>query len=65
MTHTLYQVDAFTDRPFKGNPAAVCLLQKPLKQLFFSLKMEIGICAGSRRRLRWTCVDTRRWQAHE
>ena len=36
-----------------------------LKQLFFSLKMEIGICASSRRRLRWTCVDTRRWQAHE
>ena len=22
----LYQVDAFTDRPFAGNPAAVCLL---------------------------------------
>ncbi len=23
----LYQVDAFTDQPFKGNPAAVCLLE--------------------------------------
>jgi len=23
---TIYQVDAFTDRPFAGNPAAVCLL---------------------------------------
>lgn len=22
----IYQVDAFTDRPFAGNPAAVCLL---------------------------------------
>lgn len=22
----LYQIDAFTDRPFKGNPAAVCLM---------------------------------------
>ncbi len=22
----LFQVDAFTDRPFAGNPAAVCLL---------------------------------------
>ena len=22
----IYQVDAFTDQPFKGNPAAVCLL---------------------------------------
>ena len=26
MPLTLYQVDAFTDEPFKGNPAAVCLL---------------------------------------
>ena len=26
MSTPLYQVDAFTDRPFAGNPAAVCLL---------------------------------------
>ncbi len=26
---TLVQVDAFTDRPFAGNPAAVCLLPEP------------------------------------
>jgi PhzF family phenazine biosynthesis protein len=25
----IYQVDAFTDRPFAGNPAAVCLLDAP------------------------------------
>ncbi|MEZ4712867.1 MAG: PhzF family phenazine biosynthesis protein [Caldilineaceae bacterium] len=25
----IYQVDAFTDRPFAGNPAAVCLLSGP------------------------------------
>jgi PhzF family phenazine biosynthesis protein len=25
----IYQVDAFTDRPFKGNPAAVCILAEP------------------------------------
>ena len=25
----LYQVDAFTSRPFAGNPAAVCLLDRP------------------------------------
>lgn len=25
-----YQVDAFTDRPFAGNPAGVCLLETPL-----------------------------------
>src|SRR5471030_1369170 len=26
MTFTLFHADAFTDRPFAGNPAAVCLL---------------------------------------
>lgn len=26
----LYQIDAFADRPFMGNPAAVCLLDGPL-----------------------------------
>lgn len=29
MTQPIYQVDAFTDRPFAGNPAAVCILQEP------------------------------------
>lgn len=29
MTHKLYQLDAFTKAPFKGNPAAVCLLAGP------------------------------------
>lgn len=29
-TIPLYQVDAFTSQPFKGNPAAVCLLEAPL-----------------------------------
>ena len=31
MVYPLYQVDAFTDQPFKGNPAAVCLLDKKAK----------------------------------
>lgn len=31
MTHVLYQVDAFTDEPFKGNPAAVCLVERQTK----------------------------------
>jgi PhzF family phenazine biosynthesis protein len=31
MTHVLYQVDAFTDEPFKGNPAAVCLVEGQTK----------------------------------
>lgn len=25
----IYQVDAFTDKPFAGNPAAVCVLSEP------------------------------------
>ena len=29
MSHTLYVVDAFSDRPFGGNPAAVCLTEGP------------------------------------
>jgi len=29
MSLSLYQVDAFTDRAFAGNPAAVCLLPQP------------------------------------
>jgi len=29
MTIPFFHVDAFTDRPFSGNPAAVCLLDRP------------------------------------
>ena len=29
MPISIYQVDAFTDRHFAGNPAAVCLLKEP------------------------------------
>jgi PhzF family phenazine biosynthesis protein len=29
MSLTIYQADAFTDRPFAGNPAAVCVLPEP------------------------------------
>ena len=32
MTLIIYQVDAFTDRPFAGNPAAVCLLSAPASE---------------------------------
>lgn len=31
-TIPLYQVDAFADEPFRGNPAAVCLLDAPLPE---------------------------------
>ena len=26
----MFQVDAFTEEPFKGNPAAVCLMKEEL-----------------------------------
>ena len=26
----IHQIDAFTDRPFNGNPAAVCFLTDPI-----------------------------------
>ncbi len=29
MTQMIYQIDSFTDRPFAGNPAGVCLLPEP------------------------------------
>jgi PhzF family phenazine biosynthesis protein len=32
MTQTIYQVDSFTDRPFAGNPAGVCLLAQPASE---------------------------------
>src|ERR1022692_4618845 len=31
-TLPFYQVDAFTDRPFAGNPAAVCPLEAPIAE---------------------------------
>lgn len=32
MNVAIYQVDAFTHRPFHGNPAAVCLLEQPVAE---------------------------------
>ena len=32
MKQTIYQVDAFTSEPFKGNPAAVCVLEKTVDE---------------------------------
>ena len=31
MRQKIYQIDAFTDRVFQGNPAAVCLLEAWLR----------------------------------
>jgi PhzF family phenazine biosynthesis protein len=44
MPHKLFQVDAFTDSPFKGNPAAVCLLKGPEPDEWMqSLAMEMNL----------------------
>lgn len=56
-----YQADAFTDTPFCGNPAAVCLLSEPLSDAFQqSLAMENNLAEtayllkeGDAYRLRW------------
>jgi PhzF family phenazine biosynthesis protein len=65
MAHNIYQVDAFTDKPFAGNPAAVCILDGPtdprwmqeiatevnLSETAFIFKREAG--EGSGYGLRW------------
>ncbi len=37
MTQTIIQVDAFTDTPFSGNPAAVCVLETPQEKVWMQL----------------------------
>ncbi len=37
MALTITQVDAFTDRPFAGNPAAVCILEQPRDEEWMQL----------------------------
>ena len=32
MSQRIVQVDAFADRPFAGNPAAVCILDGPAEE---------------------------------
>ena len=32
MSQTVYQVDAFTNEPFSGNPAAICILDQPASE---------------------------------
>jgi len=41
---TIYQVDAFTTKPFKGNPAAVCILDKePDAEWMQNIAMEMNL----------------------
>ncbi|GMT48856.1 MAG: phenazine biosynthesis protein [bacterium] len=61
MFQTIYQVDAFTDRPYTGNPAAVCILEKPRDDKWMqnvALEMNLSETAflhkeGEDYRLRW------------
>ena len=46
MTKTIqtYIVDSFTDEPFKGNPAGVCILQEKISNsLMLSIAKELGL----------------------
>jgi PhzF family phenazine biosynthesis protein len=57
----IYQVDAFTNMPFKGNPAGVCLLDKPVPDDWMqcvAMEMNLSETAfllpeGEGYRLRW------------
>ncbi|KAM9476802.1 phenazine biosynthesis-like domain-containing protein [Clarias gariepinus] len=65
----VYTVDAFTNLPFKGNPAAICLLENELKEELYQkiaaemnlsetafitcLKSTEDFCSGARFGLRW------------
>lgn len=40
----IYQVDAFTNKLFKGNPAAVCILDKPIEDsIMQSIALELNL----------------------
>jgi len=42
----IYQVDAFTPVPFKGNPAGVCLLDGPAEEQWMqsvAAEMNLGV----------------------
>ncbi len=63
MNPTIIQVDAFTNRPFAGNPAAVCVLDEPAPERWMqhvACEMNLSetaflhpIDGGLRYRLRW------------
>jgi PhzF family phenazine biosynthesis protein len=61
MSHPLIQVDAFTDKPYAGNPAAVCLLEGPVDEAWMqniAREMNLSETAflhpeGDGYRLRW------------
>ena len=43
-TVTIFQVDAFTSVPFKGNPAGVCIVEEPLSiEMMQNIAMEMNL----------------------
>lgn len=62
----IFQVDAFTDKPFKGNPAGVCILDKPRPDSWMqNLAMEMNLSEtafllkeSEGYRLRWFTPET-------
>ncbi len=65
-TLALTWVDSFSDRPFGGNPAAVCILDQPIPEpLMQQVAMELGlsetayvVAQGERWSLRWFTPTT-------
>ncbi|MBD3403150.1 PhzF family phenazine biosynthesis isomerase, partial [candidate division GN15 bacterium] len=61
MAQTIIQVDAFTDRPFGGNPAAVCVLDRERDEAWMqavALEMNLSetafpVRSGDDWQLRW------------
>jgi PhzF family phenazine biosynthesis protein len=61
METPIYQVDSFTSQPFRGNPAGVCILSKPMPDAWMqnvALEMNLSETAfplpeGDGYRLRW------------
>ena len=59
-----YIVDAFTDKPFAGNPAAVCVMDAPLPDSFMQMlavENNFSETAFLLRGRRSISAATRRW----
>lgn len=56
----IYQVDAFTSEPYKGNPAAVCLLEETRSEVWMqsvATEMNLSETAFYRSRVRRGCEE--------
>lgn len=43
-SNLLYQVDAFTDQPFRGNPAGVCIINEEMSDTWMqNVAMEMNL----------------------